>query len=549
MASIAPGMRWVRLLAIAASLSCRLAGAEDHPALPPADRAWLAQHPVIRVGYDPGWPPFSLRDARGKFSGIDADTLALLSKRYGFQFEFVTRGTWTEVYEAARRGEIDFLVGTARTPEREREFHFTRPYFSFPVVIVTRIDEPIVWSVLDLEGRRVAGARGYAATAELQRIYPELKFRLTDTIEEALTLVSDGGADAVTTNLPNASFVAKTRGLTNLKIAGVMPETFDLCYAVRQDWPELIGILERASASLTDADKQAIVHPWIRVDYARVIRWDLVWKAALAVLALVALGMSVVVRRNRRLARELAERCRLLEQVEKANRQLGELHRDKDELMHMAAHDLRSPLTAISLGIEHQRLGLGSFELDERLRSSVRQMGRLIDDLLDVHTLEEGRREFRFAPTDVAALVQEVAADLRPVAARKDIVLQQSFDVDQLPLAMGDASALRQVVDNLISNAIKFSPLHSRIIVRLRRWNEFIRLEIEDEGPGVPPEEKERIFGKYVRGTARPTAGEKSTGLGLAIVRQLITAMNGRVWCDPAPEKGTVFVVVLLGAK
>lgn len=536
---------------LAASLGRCVAAAENDPALTPADLSWLAAHPVIRVGYDPGWPPFSLRDASGKFSGIDADTLAVLSRRYGFRFEFVTRDSWPEVYAAARRGEIDLLVGTARTPEREREFHFTRPYFSFPVVIVTRVDEPIVWSVLDLEGRRVAGVRGYVATSELQRIYPDLKFRLTDTVEEALTMVADGGADAFMTNLPNASFTAKTHGLTNLKIAGVMPETFDLCYAVRQDWPELIRILETACASLTEADRQAIVHPWIRVDYARVIRWDLVWKTALAALAAIGLGVGVMMMRNRRLARELAERGRLLEQVEKAHRQLGELHRDKSELMHMAAHDLRSPLTAISLGIEHQRLGLGSFELDERLRSSVRQMGRLIDDLLDVHTLEEGRREFCFAPIDFGALVREVAADLRPIAARKEIVLQQSLDLDQLPPASGDVRALRQVVDNLLSNAIKFSPRNSRIIVRLRRWNEFVRLEIQDEGPGVPAEEKERIFGKYVRGTARPTAGEKSTGLGLAIVRQLVTAMNGRVWCDaaPAPEKGAVFVVVLQAAK
>jgi two-component system sensor histidine kinase EvgS len=549
MASIVSTVRWVRLLAIVASLSCCVFGAEKDSSLPPAERAWLAEHPKIRVGYDPGWPPFSLRDARGKFTGIDADTLALLSNRFGLQFEFVTRDTWAEVYAAAQRGEIDMLVGTARTLEREREFHFTRPYYTFPVVIVTRADEPIVWSVLDLVGRRVAGVRSYAATAELQRIYPDLQFVITDTAEEAMTLVADGGADAFMTNLPNASFLAKTRGLTNLKIAGVMLETFDMCYAVRQDWPELLRILERAIASLTEADRQRIVHPWIRVDYARVIRWDLVWKSALAVLALVGLAVAVMGARNRRLARELAERTKLLEEVEKAHRQLGELHRDKSELMNMAAHDLRSPLTAISLGIEHQRLGLGSSELDERLRSSVRQMSRLIDDLLDVHSLEEGRREFRFEPIDLAALVQGVAADLRPIAARKEIVLQQSLEGETLPRVSGDARALHQVVDNLISNAIKFSPLNSRIVLRVRRWNEFVRLEIEDEGPGVAAEEKERIFAKYVRGSARPTAGEKSTGLGLAIVRQLITAMNGRVWCDPAPGKGTIFVVVLLAAK
>jgi signal transduction histidine kinase len=549
MTGIAPVMRWVRLLAVLASMGCCVVRGEAETALTAADRAWLAQHPSIRVGYDPGWPPFSLRDRHGNFAGIDADTLAMLSQRYGIKFEFVTRDTWPEVYEAARRGEIDLLVGTARTPEREREFRFTQPYFSFPVVIVTRVDEPIVWSALDLVGRRVAGVRGYAATSELQRLYPDLKFLLADTVEQAMTMVSDGAADAFTTNLPNASFIAKTRGLTNLKIAGVMPQTFDLCYAVRRDWPELVGILERASVTLTDAERQALVHPWIRVDYARVIRWDLVWKTALAATAFIAVVVGAILLHNRRLARELAERSRLFHEVEKAHRQLGELHHDRSELMHMAAHDLRSPLTAISLGIEHQRLGLGSLELDERLRSSIRQMARLIDDLLEVHTLEEGRREFHCSPMDVAALVREVAADLKSTAARKGITLDCTACEGGLGRGLADAAALRQVTDNLLSNAIKFSPTSSCVTVALQSWNEFIRMEIKDEGPGVPAAEKERIFAKYVRGTARPTAGEKSTGLGLAIVRQLVTAMNGRVWCENAPGRGTIFVVVLPIAK
>ncbi|MEO7413329.1 MAG: HAMP domain-containing sensor histidine kinase, partial [Opitutaceae bacterium] len=253
--------------------------------------------------------------------------------------------------------------------------------------------------------------------------------------------------------------------------------------------------------------------------------------------------------RNRRLARELAARSVLLREVEKAHRQLEELHQDKGEMMHMAAHDLRSPLTALALGIEHLRLGNGGADLDERLKSSVRQMGRLIDDLLEVHTLEEGKREFNFAAVDVAALVREVIADLQSTAARKGSALNWVPPAEALASGFADETALRQVVDNLLSNAIKFSPAGARITVRLVRWDEFLRLEIRDEGPGVPTSEKERIFGKYTRGSARPTGGEKSTGLGLAIVRQLTTAMNGRVWCEDAPGKGAIFVVTLPTAK
>jgi len=79
----------------------------------------------------------------------------------------------------------------------------------------------------------------------------------------------------------------------------------------------------------------------------------------------------------------------------------------------------------------------------------------------------------------------------------------------------------------------------------LTEWNGRVRLEVRDEGPGVQIDEVERIFAKYVRGSAKPTAGEKSTGLGLSIVRQLITAMNGRAWCESTPGKGATFIIVL----
>jgi signal transduction histidine kinase len=302
--------------------------------------------------------------------------------------------------------------------------------------------------------------------------------------------------------------------------------------------------LDRAVASVSDADRQALVHPWIRVDYAKVIRWDVVWKTALSTLAVIAVIFAAGIYHNRRLARELAERSRLLHEVEKAHSRLEQLNEDKNELMHMAGHDLRSPLMAITLAIENDR-ELSKPETRERMMAAAQQMRRLIEDLLEVHALEEGRREFNFAPTDLSLLVSEVLDGLRAAAGRKRMVLNAAQIEAGLPFVSVDPSAFRQVVDNLVSNAIKFSPPDSQVSVVLRRWQDFVRLEIVDQGPGIQSEECERIFAKYVRGSARPTAGEKSTGLGLSIVRQLMTAMNGRVWCENIPGGGSTFIAVI----
>lgn len=520
----------------------------DDPAgtieLTAGERAWLAAHPHLRVGFDPAWPPFSLTGPNGEFTGIDADVLALLSTRLGVKFEVVSGPDWETVYRRATAGEIDVLVGTARTPERERRFHFTAPYVEFPVGIITRHDSDFFWSDYDLIGRTVAGPRHYATTEELARQYPDVKLRYTDDMAQALELVTDGEADAVVTNLANASFLIKTRGFANLKIAGIMPQRFELRYAVRQDWPELIGILDKGVASLRRADMQAINHRWIRVDYAKVIRWDLVWKTAAAVLAVLGTVIGFLIWHYRAVRRELAKRLLVQHALEKANAELTARHDERNELMRVAAHDLRSPLTALSLGagILYEGLAGDQRKHAEAMLSSARQMTHLIDDLLEVHDLEEGRRRFDFRPTDARAVLREAVLGLETIARRKRITFDTAHLGEGAPV-LADPGALREVFDNLLSNALKFSPPGGRITVHADLRPGCLRLEVADQGPGVPATERERIFTKYARGTAAPTGGETSTGLGLAIVRELISAMNGRVWCENLPAGGAVFIV------
>ncbi len=545
---VAPLCRWLGVWSFVV-LATMLAAAEARLELSAAEREWVDAHPVVRVGVDPGWPPFSVtRD--GACAGIDPDLLERIGSRLGVRFEIETRKTWEAVYEAARRGEMDLLAGTALTAERAEDFVFTEPYFSFPVVVVMRNDEPLLWSMLDLRGKRVVGVRGYAPTSEMQRMDPSLEFRLVDTTDEALREVARRDADAFVSNLPNVSFVAKTHGLTNLKIAGVIPVTFDLRYAVRPDWPELVDLLNRAIAATSEAERQEVVHPWIRVDYAKVIRWDLVWKTSAAVLSVLGVVIGAIGYHNRRLSRELVERIRLQNEIKEAHDELVRLNEEKTEMLQMAAHDLRGPLTSMQLVVDAS-LRLGAVPKDRGLQmveQQVRQMTGLLNDLLDAEALETGRREFRMERLSPAVLLQAAVAGQEQAAARKGVRLEVRI-APGLPMVNGDATALRQVFDNLLSNAIKFTPKESAVTAVMEMKQTHVRLEVRDEGPGVAADETERVFTKYARGRAKPTAGEKSTGLGLAIVRQLATSMNGRVWCESTGGRGGLFVVMLPAAE
>jgi signal transduction histidine kinase len=455
-----------------------------------------------------------------------------------------TASTWSAIYARALAREVDMLAGTARTPEREPYFLFTAPYESLPLVIVARTDAPFLWSAQDLVGRSVAAARDYAPTLDLQREYPGVHLVLTDTVDESMQLVARGKAEAAVTNLANASFIIKAHGLTDLKIVGTMPHDFELRYAVRSDWPELAGILGKGIASLTPADLQSINNRWIRIDYVNVIRWDAMWKIAAAIVLVVAIAVVLILARARRLAYELAQRLRLQVELEDSRDRLAQLNEEKAELLRMAAHDLRGPLTGVLLNLDlAQQGGIKAEDALPRIRNHIEQMIMLMTDLLDSETLDDGRRKLTFTAINAAAVIHEVLASVASAAERKKI----RFDTGGVGLVsavLADAGALRQIVENLVSNALKFSSPGRTVWLGLTEWNHRVRLEVRDEGPGVQTDEVERIFAKYIRGSAKPTAGEKSTGLGLSIVRQLITAMNGRAWCESTPGKGATFIVV-----
>jgi signal transduction histidine kinase len=102
-----------------------------------------------------------------------------------------------------------------------------------------------------------------------------------------------------------------------------------------------------------------------------------------------------------------------------------------------------------------------------------------------------------------------------------------------------------QVIDNIISNAVKYSPQEKNITIRLQSRAGVVRVEVQDEGEGISPEDMQKLFGKFVRLSARPTGGEHSTGLGLSIVKKMVEAMSGRVWCESEVGKGATFIVEL----
>jgi len=243
-------------------------------------------------------------------------------------------------------------------------------------------------------------------------------------------------------------------------------------------------------------------------------------------------------------------------ELDAQNERLQELHHEKDELLGIVAHDLKNPLAYIRLSAEMlTRFGkeMVSDERDTRLVHIIRTVDRMthsITDLLQQNALETGGIAPTIVPVAVHHVLRYIEEEYRERARQKSIELRLVLLDEQL-VALADEQMTFSVLENLVSNALKFSPAHScvemRAICREYEHSEglVVRIEISDEGPGLSEKDKVKLFGKFARLSAKPTGGEHSTGLGLSIVKTMVEAMNGRVWCESELGKGATFIVEL----
>ena len=199
--------RSLPMLAVLAGLTFTSAWAAPDPRLKlsDAETRWLAAHPVIRIGVDPGYAPYAYVDAQGRFRGVAAEFADKVSALLGIRMELVPLPSWTDIIEAAKAHRIDVITTAVKLPEREAYLGFTRMYIPTPLVIVTRADTPRLESPDDLQHYPVALVTRYAGSKKVLQRHPDLKVLFVETPLEGLRAVSAGDADAYVLSLIHIS--------------------------------------------------------------------------------------------------------------------------------------------------------------------------------------------------------------------------------------------------------------------------------------------------------------------------------------------------------
>lgn len=279
------------------------------------EAAWLAAHPVIRVGMDGDYAPYEWLDADGRRVGMAVDLLQLLESKLGVRFEILQEESWSEALDMAKRNELEMLTSIVKTPERSAYLVFTKPYRETQTVIIDAGYGDFIGSLERLNGKRVSVERGYFMQELLNNNYPGIELIPADSTLAALNLVIEGKAQAYVGDAGTASHAMRAYELQELlRFSGQSEYSSSHSFGVTKANVELASILNKAMATVPDEELNSIINRWIGLRIERGVRAELVFRYASLALVLLALFAYWVMRLRRevgdRKAAELRERSR-----------------------------------------------------------------------------------------------------------------------------------------------------------------------------------------------------------------------------------------------
>lgn len=280
-----------------------------------------------------------------------AEYITLVGQKLGIEFKVEKEKSWSEVVDSVKSRELDMFSCVVSTDQRREFADFTKPYLSFPMVIVTTDQVAYVNGIKELKNEKVAVVRGYATQDLLEKNHPEIDLYLADNVTDALEKLSNGKVYAYIGNIATVSDTIRREGLTNIKISGQTPYNYELSMAVRNDWPEFIPILQKALDSITEQERDQIYYNWIKLRYEYGFDYDLFWK----VLAVVFLVIAAILFWNRRLSNEIDKRIAaeqllndVYQRLEQSNEQLVKYLDIVDEFVITSSTDKKGIITSAS---------------------------------------------------------------------------------------------------------------------------------------------------------------------------------------------------------
>ena len=539
--------------------------AEENLVFTEKEKAWLDKHHTVRARIG-NVPPLHFFD--GTYRGMSVQYLDLISKRVGFKVQYINDFSWPDaLVHIKNHEEVDLLLTAKITPDRKKIMAFTKEYLIMPYVIFSRNDNFSISTIEDLTGKSVSIEKGYVLSGKILKEYPGIQLIEKSSTEKALHALSTGEVYAYIGNLAIATYIIQFKNLSNIKIAAPAPfDNHNQAMAIRSDWPELASIIDKTLNAMKTEEHKAIRSEWLSVRYEYGIQTIDIVKWVVLVVLIAALILTVILIWNRLLQREVAERKQAERALKEAHDELEtkveertadykrakeeaeRANKLKSEFLANMSHELRTPLHHI---LSYAHLTIKKYDTSkartlgyiEQIAEAGNRMIALVDNLFDLSKLESRRMVYRFLENDIYGIVKDCTAGLQDQIEEKGISIVA--DEPTVPTkVICDRVTINQVIQNLLKNSIRFSPKNKRIVVLIEARQLFLSLSIKDEGPGVPADELDFIFEKFIQSSKTKT-GSGGTGLGLAICKAIIDDHHGKIWAENNPDGGAKFSLLL----
>lgn len=514
------------------------------------EQAFIKDHPTIRLGVDPDFIPYEFIDSDDQYKGIAADYIELLSKRIGIEMKVQPDKTWSEAYELAVEKELDVLPCISKTVGRQEYFNFSDPYFSFQRVIVVQNDNTTIKKIEDLKYKTVSVQENSSHQGYLKNI-PEINLSLYPTVEESLVALSRGYETAYIGNLATTAYLIKSNGITGLKYVSIDTEDPQkLHFAVRNDWPLLVSIINKGLSSITEEEKIVISDKWIglenEIDYSSII------KTAALIGSIVFIIFIVSIYWILRLRKEIAKRILIEEKLSQAKLEAEVANKVKSNFLASMSHEIRTPLNAITgmaYLLKKNGVTLSQRMYVDKITQAAHNMLDIINDILDLAKIESGKVEIENIPFSIDTVIQRVITIVSFKIEEKGIGFSLTKDMNTPVYFIGDSKRIEQILLNLLSNAVKFTTQGevSLAIRLIAQEGELYHLEfaVKDSGIGMSEEQIAQLFIPFTQADSSINRRFGGTGLGLSIVKSFVELMKGEICVYSTQGKGSTFITKL----
>lgn len=513
-----------------------------------AETKFIEDHPVIRLGVDPEFIPYEFIDSDGVYKGIAADYIELISQKTGLEMVVEKNLTWSEAYEKVVEKKLDVLPCVSKTSKRQQYLLFSNDYIYFQRVIFVNDSNRSINSLDDLHSVAVQTNSSHHSYLEA---YDGIHLSLYPTVEEALQAVADGTETAFVGNLATSGYIIKSYGITNLKYITIdTEEPQALYFAVRDDWPELVNIINKALANIGKEEKIAINNKWIGIetgaDYSEIIKIAGIVGIAIAIILTVSVFWIF------RLRKEAAKRKKAQVELNIAKEEAERANQIKTLFLARMSHEIRTPLNAImgmSYLIKKTSVTATQSNYLDKLTQAARNMLGIINDILDFSKIEAGKIDFERISFDLDKVLQRVINIASVKVEEQGIDFAMEKEPDMPFMFFGDPVRIEQILINLINNAVKFTEKGAvSLSVHVVSKNEntyHVEFCIKDTGIGIPPQQIERLFIPFDQGDASINRRFGGTGLGLSIVKNLTDLMGGEIEVKSVMNEGSQFNIRL----